>query len=180
MLIRAMILLSLLCGPAFAGDKVAFFGITFLDSSLQTAELGQDPAELARIAMLEQMVADRFSDEGFELLDLAPVSEERARIVNPAKCYGCDARMASKLGADYALVGEVQKVSNLILSMNLQLRDPNTGQTVRGRVVDIRSNTDESWRRGMDYILRTGIFTGTFTGDFPESSKPENSKEESK
>lgn len=158
MLIRALPLALLLCTPALAGEKVAFLGITFLDSSLQTAELGQDPAELARITMLEDMVRDRFTDEGYELLDLGPITAERDRIVNPAKCYGCDTRMAAKLGADYALVGEVQKVSNLILSMNLQLRDVQSGQTVKGRVVDIRSNTDESWRRGMDYILRTGIF----------------------
>ncbi|WP_353476469.1 DUF3280 domain-containing protein (plasmid) [Salipiger sp. H15] len=158
MLIRALPVLLMLCTPAWAGEKVAFFGITFLDTSLQTAELGQDPAELARIAMLEELVRQRFTDEGYELLDLGPVAVERERIVNPAKCYGCDTRMAAKLGADYSLVGEVQKVSNLILSMNLQLRDVKSGQTVKGRVVDIRSNTDESWRRGMDYILRTGIF----------------------
>ena len=158
MLRPALLLLLALSGPAWAGEKVAFFGITLLDSSLQTAELGQDPAELARITMLEELVAERFAQGGYELLDLDPVADDLDRIVNPAKCYGCDTRMAVRLGADYALVGEVQKVSNLILSMNLQLRDVESGQTVKGRVVDIRSNTDESWRRGMDYILRTGIF----------------------
>jgi hypothetical protein len=151
-------LLLALSGPAWADETVAFFGITLLDSSLQTAELGQDPAELARINMLEELVAERFAQGGYELLDLDPVADDLDRIVNPAKCYGCDTRMAAKLGADYALVGEVQKVSNLILSMNLQLRDASTGETVKGRVVDIRSNTDDSWRRGMNYILKTAFF----------------------
>ena len=154
----ALLLLLALSGPAWAGETVAFFGITLLDSSLQTAELGQDPAELARITMLEELVAERFAQGGYELLDLDPVADDLDRIVNPAKCYGCDTRMAAKLGADYALVGEVQKVSNLILSMNLQLRDASTGETVKGRVVDIRSNTDDSWRRGMSYILKTAFF----------------------
>jgi len=154
----ALLLLLALSGPAWADETVAFFGITLLDSSLQTAELGQDPAELARINMLEELVAERFAQGGYELLDLDPVADDLDRIVNPAKCYGCDTRMAAKLGADYALVGEVQKVSNLILSMNLQLRDASTGETVKGRVVDIRSNTDDSWRRGMNYILKTAFF----------------------
>ena len=158
MLRPALLLLLALSGPAWAGETVAFFGITLLDSSLQTAELGQDPAELARINMLEELVAERFAQGGYELLDLDPVADDLDRIVNPAKCYGCDTRMAAKLGADYALVGEVQKVSNLILSMNLQLRDASTGETVKGRVVDIRSNTDDSWRRGMNYILKTAFF----------------------
>jgi hypothetical protein len=30
---------------------------------------------------------------------------------------------------------------------------------VKGRVVDIRNNTDESWQRGMRYILKTTFFT---------------------
>ena len=158
MLTRAIILALMFCGTAQAGEAVAFFGITFLDSSLQTAELGQDPDEIARIAMLEEMVRDRFTEEGYELLDLAPVAEDLDRIVNPAKCYGCDTRMATRLGADYALVGEVQKTSNLILSMNLQMRDAASGDMVKGRVVDIRSNTDESWQRGMRYILKTTFF----------------------
>ena len=143
---------------AQSAESVAFFGITLLDSSLQTAELGQDPAELARIEMLEQMVREKFAENGYELLDLEPVQEQLDMIVNPAKCYGCDTRMATKLGADYSLVGEVQKVSNLILSMNLQMREAATGTMVKGRVVDIRNNTDESWQRGMRYILKTSFF----------------------
>lgn len=143
---------------ATAGEKVAFFGLTLLDESLQGQMQGEDPAQIARIAMLEEIVRDRFLAEGYELLDITPVQADLDRIVNPAKCYGCDTRMATDLGADFSLVGEVQKVSNLILAMNLQLRDAATGDLVRGGVVDIRSNTDESWQRGMRYILKNRIF----------------------
>jgi hypothetical protein len=143
---------------ATAGEKVAFFGLTLLDESLQSQMQGEDPAQAARIAMLEEIVRDRFLAEGYELLDITPVQADLDRIVNPAKCYGCDTRMAADLGADFSLVGEVQKVSNLILAMNLQLRDAATGDLVRGGVVDIRSNTDESWQRGMRYILKNRIF----------------------
>ncbi|MEQ8916774.1 MAG: DUF3280 domain-containing protein [Silicimonas sp.] len=143
---------------ATAGEKVAFFGLTLLDESLQSQMQGEDPAQIARIAMLEEIVRDRFLAEGYELLDITPVQADLDRIVNPAKCYGCDTRMATDLGADFSLVGEVQKVSNLILAMNLQLRDAATGDLVRGGVVDIRSNTDESWQRGMRYILKNRIF----------------------
>jgi len=143
---------------ATAGEKVAFFGLTLLDESLQSQMQGEDPAQAARIAMLEEIVRDRFLAEGYELLDITPVQADLDRILNPAKCYGCDTRMATDLGADFSLVGEVQKVSNLILAMNLQLRDAATGDLVRGGVVDIRSNTDESWQRGMRYILKNRIF----------------------
>lgn len=141
-----------------AQERVAFLGLSLLDTSLQTTELGRDPAELRRLDMLEQMIADRFQAEGFVLVDLAPAQVEIDRHVNLAKCYGCDARIAQSLDADFVLVGEVQKTSNLIIAMNLQLRDAQTGQTQRGGVADIRGNTDESWTRGMRYILKNRMF----------------------
>jgi len=153
-----LLLLALAAAPAQATEKVAFFGMHMLDSSLQTMTLGENPDEARRLAAMEIMVRERFLEEGYELVDLAPVVEDLNRVVNPAKCYGCDTRMAQKLGADYSLVGEVQKVSNLILAVNLQLRDAETGQTVKGGVVDIRGNTDETWERAMRYLLKNRMF----------------------
>ncbi len=145
-------------GPLAADERIAFFGLTMLDDSLQTAQDGGNAVELARLEKLEAMIADRFREEGYTLVDMAPVQEDLDRVLNPAKCNGCEVRMAGKLDADFALVGEVQKTSNLILAMNLQLRDVQSGETVKGRVVDIRGNTDESWTRGMRYILKTAFF----------------------
>ncbi len=139
-------------------DKVAFLGIIFLDTSAQGAIAGESPEETARIALLEDAVRERFVEEGFGFMDLGPIAEDLDRIANPAKCYGCDVRMGEKLGAEYIVVGEVQKVSNLILSMNLVMRSVETGQMVRGQVVDIRSNTDASWLRGIRYILKNNFF----------------------
>ncbi|WP_424971711.1 DUF3280 domain-containing protein [Dinoroseobacter sp. S76] len=154
----ALLVLLLSTACASAQDKVAFFGLTMLDTSLQTTELGVDPAEKLRLERLETTVRDRFETEGYTLVDLEPERTAIERVVNLAKCYGCDTRIATRLGADFSLVGEVQKVSNLILTVNLQLRDASSGDLVRGGVVDIRGNTDDSWARGMRYILNNRIF----------------------
>jgi hypothetical protein len=34
------------------------------------------------------------------------------------------------------------------------MEDAQTGQIVFAKSVDIRGNTDESWRRGLDYMIR--------------------------
>lgn len=143
---------------AHAQEKVAFFGLTMIDGSVQTSRLGQDPAETERLEVLERMVTDRFAEEGYELVDIEPARAEIDRVANIAKCYGCDTRIAADLGADYSLVGEVQKTSNLILAVNLQMRSAETGEMVKGGVADIRGNTDETWARGMRYILKNRFF----------------------
>jgi hypothetical protein len=144
--------------PLAPGASVAFLGLTFIDTSTEGEYMGARADEAARIVLLEDAVRDRFAAEGFELVPTDPVAEELERTVNPADCYGCEARMAAKLGARYVLVGEVQKVSNLILAMNLVMREVESGEMVRGLSVDIRSNTDESWLRGMNYILKNHFF----------------------
>lgn len=145
-------------GEFAPGSKVAFLGLTFLDTSTEGAYNGIRADETKRLALLEALIEDRFRKEGLVLMDLAPISETLKNTVNPANCYGCEVRMAKTLGADFVLVGVVQKVSNLILSMNLVMRDVETGEVARARVVDIRSNTDQSWTRGMNYILKTAFF----------------------
>lgn len=157
----AALLLAAAAAAAPALDRdgpVAFLGLTFLDTSTEGAYFGERPEERARIGLLEEAVRARFAEEGFSLLDLDPVAEELARTKNPARCYGCELRMGAKLGARYVLVGEVQKISNLILSMNLVMREVESGAVVRGMAVDIRSNTDDSWLRGMRYILNNHFF----------------------
>ena len=49
----------------------------------------------------------------------------------------------------------VQKVSNLILNMNLYLADPATEKLTFLKSVDIRGNTDKSWSRSLRYLLDT-------------------------
>ncbi len=150
--------LSYLDKPLKPNAKIAFLGITFIDTSTEGAYNGERPDQTARTRLLEETTRKRFAEKGFVILDNSPITEELANTVNPADCYGCELRMAERLGADYVLVGEVQKVSNLILSMNLVLREVKTGEALRALAVDIRSNTDVSWLRGLDYILKNHFF----------------------
>lgn len=140
------------------GARIAFLGLTFLDTSTEGAYFGARDDEAKRLTLLEELISERFGSEGMVLLDLAPIAEKLENTTNPANCYGCDVRMAKELKADFVVVGVVQKVSNLIISMNLVMRDVETGKAVRGRSVDVRSNTDQSWTRGMKYILKTTFF----------------------
>ena len=54
----------------------------------------------------------------------------------------------------------MQKVSNLILNVNLVVEEASTGRTLRAESVDIRGNTDESWSRGLRYLLNERMFRG--------------------
>jgi hypothetical protein len=141
------------------GRQAAFFGVVYLDTSLEGEIAGPRADETARIAMVQDILVTELEGHGLILLELAPVVQKLERVTNPANCYGCEIRMAAELGADYAVVAEVQKVSTLIQSMNVVVRDAATGSVVRGSAVDLRGNTDEAWARAMRYLLENRIFT---------------------
>ncbi len=86
-----------------------------------------------------------------------PVQAELAKLGSLRDCQGCELDLAKKLGAEYAAFGWVQKVSNLILNINMQIREVASGRLVRAGSVDIRSNTDEAWRRGLVYLIENRI-----------------------
>jgi hypothetical protein len=73
-------------------------------------------------------------------------------------CNGCERDYAKSIGADWAAWGTVQKVSNLILNINVYMEDAASGKLEFVKSVDIRGNTDESWGHGLDYMLRHYLF----------------------
>lgn len=97
----------------------------------------------------------------FQLLDIAPINAA-AHASNLQACGGCDVQLAAQLGADLAITGVVQKVSNLILSMNIYLRDVHTGKLVAVANADMRGNTDESWSRAVGHVVRNRLLAPNY------------------
>lgn len=133
-----------------------WFGLHYIDSSTEGAINGIREDETTRLEMTEDFVAADLTERGFTLTE--PPAEAVASIRNPVHSNGADARIAREMGSDYVIAGEVQKVSNLIQSINLHLRDAETGQTLKAGSVEIRGNTDDAFRRGYSYLLRNVIF----------------------
>jgi hypothetical protein len=68
-------------------------------------------------------------------------------------CNGCELDIGRALGADVVILGWVQKVSNLILNINIEVKDVASGKTLYTKSVDLRSNSDKSWLRGIRYMV---------------------------
>lgn len=148
----------LAAAEAQAAPKAALFDFELIDTSLDGEMLGTTDAEKSRLAQLAPRLKALLAELGkFEFVDMEPVAEQ-AKNSNLQSCGFCDAMMARKLGADFAITGTVQKVSNLILNINIYVRDAQTNALVKGGSVDIRGNTDDSWFRGLRYLVKNRIY----------------------
>jgi hypothetical protein len=155
-LVVAWPLLACVSAPANA-QTVAVFDFELIDTSLQGELAGARADEQARLARLGDQLRQRLKESGrFSLVDIAPVARE-ARASNLQACGGCDVQLAKRIGAELAITGTVQKVSNLILNMNIYLRDVSSGKTVAAMSADMRGNTEESWSRTLDWLIRNRL-----------------------
>lgn len=148
----AVVVLALL--PAAGAPARSAETLALLPFALENTSLEPDrPDELARTAMLGEVVSARLRQADYELVDTAPVAGEVAALSSVRGCNGCELAFGRKLDASQVAFGWVQKVSNLILNINLVVRDVHSGRLLAAGSVDIRGNTDESWRRGAVYLL---------------------------
>ncbi len=117
------------------------------------------PEERARLAALDTQLAGALQTSGlYQVLDMSKQAAAlRASTRNIRDCNGCELPLAKQQKASLAAYGWVQKVSNLILNINLVIEDAATGKQIAGGSVDIRGNTDESWNRGLRFLLEEHV-----------------------
>jgi uncharacterized protein DUF2380 len=140
--------------------------IVILDFELvdDQRELFPATVEHERLRAIRDQLSDEFARYAlYRVVDRTPASdlirEHRSRAPLHA-CNGCELEIARSVGADRVLVGWVQKVSNLILNINIQIEDAATGAVLLNKSVDLRGNTDETWRRGVSHIVRSMVEKG--------------------
>ena len=152
----ALILAARASGAAAAeGPSAAIFDLDFTDTS--PAASGEHQEEMRRLALVSDTLRRMLSERGITAIDLSPARERIQKAAPLTRCNGCELDLARDLGAELAVTGLVQKVSNLILNFNVAVREVRSGRTIRAGSVDIRGNTDESWLRGMSYLVRNRL-----------------------
>jgi hypothetical protein len=148
--------------------KLAGFDFELVDTSLQGEVNGPRADEHDRLMRVGDQLRKQLAESGkYHLLDIAPVNAA-AHGSNLQACGGCDVQYAKQLGADLAITGVVQKVSNLILNINIYLRDVHTGRLVTAMSADLRGNTDETWSRATSYLLRNRLLAPNYGAPQPQ------------
>jgi hypothetical protein len=149
-----IIICVFLATTAQAAEKAAVF-------DFQLSNLDAQPptqADLDRLPRISDELRQELSKSGlYDIVSTAPLKAEVEKSAELRSCGGCAVGFAKKLGADVAITGEIQKVSNLILNLNLYIKEVNGNQPEKSYSVDIRGDTDESFERAVKYIVQNNI-----------------------
>ena len=141
--------------PARAGpETVAVLDFQFA----RGAPLPPTEADRARLKRTADTFRDLLKESGrYTLVPTDPVRQAVAETADLRACGGCAETFGRRRGAQGVFVGEVQKVSNLILNMNVYFKPLAEGAPERAYSVDLRGDTDESFDRGIRYLVKNQL-----------------------
>jgi len=153
-----LILAVLICPTAARAatlHSTVVFDFELVDTSLENEMRGPRTDEQNRLRGLAPRLRELIAADGrFAVVPLDEAAEANAARINLHSCNGCDADIAKRLGAEFSVIGIVQKVSNLILNLTLVLRDAGSGSIRHTISVDMRGNTDDTWSRALNDAAR--------------------------
>ena len=96
-------------------------------------------------------------DGRYEIADLGSQAAEIDKASPLHDCNGCEADLAKKAGAEVAVIGVVDKLSDSLLSIRIFVRDVASGELKKGASAEVRGNTDELWLRGVRWLWKNKI-----------------------
>jgi hypothetical protein len=136
--------------------KLAILPFEINDTS---GEVGTAARHEKMLASLTGFSAERIAAAG--LYDVVPAERVAAAVaeVNPGTflraCNGCELDIARRAGADAVMIGWVWKVSTLIGTLHVAIKDVASGRTTYAKVFDFRGDNEKAWQRAVGYMVET-------------------------
>jgi hypothetical protein len=147
----------LMAVPAHATTtKAAVFPFDMHDAQQDGEIVPQyNPEDLRRLKLVaEELKALLAKDGKYAVIDLTPHAKEIEAASPFQQCNGCEVPIAKEAGADIAITGYVDKVSDALISLQIIARDAKTGELTKTMSAAINGNTDELWLHGVRYLWR--------------------------
>jgi hypothetical protein len=155
--IRGALAASLTASPAAAPAPVALavFDFELEDTTAAALTAGVAPSDAAQLADVTTGVRELLAQSGrYRLIDVSGADADAVKTRTLRNCGGCEAGIASKLGADRSLIGVVRRVSRTEYTIGFQVRDSRTGAVMSRGDSGLRMGADYSWRRGAVRLIR--------------------------
>jgi hypothetical protein len=154
--IYGFLFLLVAASPAAAVTKAAVFPFDFHDPQ-QDGQLipENDPEDLRRTQLVTDELKTLMSkDSNYEVVDLSSKAKEVEAASPFNKCDGCEVPIAKEAGADIAVTGYIDKLSNASIMLQIIARDTKTGKPTKTMSATINGNTDDLWLHGVRYLWK--------------------------
>ena len=95
----------------------------------------------------------------YSIVDTGSVAGEVISAGGIQHCNGCDGPLAKKLGADQSMVGVFTRVSRVEYTLQIVVRDTQTGAVVSNNFTGLRMGANYAWSRGVKWLMNNRILS---------------------
>ncbi len=147
---------SAIAAPSAAVQKIAIFPFDIRDIEIEGDPFAKPKDEdLRRMKLVATELKTLMEKDGkFAVVSLEPLAKEVEAASPFNKCDACEVPIAKQAGADLAVTGYVDKLSDALISLQLFAREAESGKLVKAMSAEIRGNTDELWLHGIRWLWR--------------------------
>jgi hypothetical protein len=150
-------LAAFLVSPAVAGDTRPALAVLPFEINDTSGEVGTSARHEPMLGALTAFVGDRLAASSlYSVVQKEKVAAAIA-VTNSGtylrNCNGCELDIARRAGADQVMIGWIWKVSTLIGTLHIEIKDVATGRTTYAHVFDFRGDNDKAWQRAVDYMV---------------------------
>lgn len=144
--------------PATAADEadtLVVLDYEFEGDAGDATMLAERTARMARMSDVLRTGVER--TDRYRVIDsprLRSDIERAGTIQYLHRCNGCELDIARAAGGRYVMIPWVFRMSQLVLTMHVEIKDVSTGKLVMKRALDFRNDTDASWAREIEYLVR--------------------------
>jgi len=152
---------ALSCVTAARADEHPLQTLAILPFEIQdtSGEAGSPGGHDAMLAALTRIVGEKI--EAAHLCKVVPQALV-AKAVAAANsgtflrnCNGCELDIARRAGADQVMIAWIYKMSSLVLTLHIQIKDVASAKQTYVRVFDFRGDNETAWQRAADYMVGT-------------------------
>ena len=145
-------------GDAVAPVKLAVFDFELEDFSGGAGIIAESDDDREQLRLATEAARRLLVESGrYSLVDVSDADAAEVKTHALRQCNGCDAAIASKLGADQSLLGIVNRVSRMEYGVTFQLRDARTGKLLSVQQTDLRMGANYSWNRGVAWLIKNRL-----------------------
>jgi hypothetical protein len=134
--------------------RIAVFDFELNDASAGGGIIGPDATDTENLTKSTEEARRMLSTSGrYSVVGTSSVTDEVISAGGIQHCNGCDGPLAKRLGADQSMAGVITRASRTEYTLQILVRDTQTGAVVSNNFTGLRMGANYAWPRGVKSLM---------------------------
>ena len=138
--------------------RIAVFDFELIDNSAGGGIIAQDAIDTENLKLSTEKARRMLVASGrYSIVDTSSTASKVTSAGGIRNCNGCEGLLAKKLGADRSLIGLITRINRTEYTLQILVRDTQTGAVVSNVFTGLRMGANYAWPRGVKWLMKNKV-----------------------